>query len=104
MISKELAKAVLSGERGKAVYSDGEVLVCTVNIHELQSLCKNWALNNGYVIASFKDHCGQSFATITSGFFGMKKNPIQADTEPEAVIKACQWILDNKGKYGKYRR
>ena len=66
-----------------------------INIHELAHICKDWAWNKHLI-------------TIRSGFaeFGAWSNfshnhisfvsmniPL---TEPEAIFKACQWILDNK--------
>jgi len=67
-----------------------------INIHELAHKCKEWALTEDYVVVSrsrYKlegydcdiytkdDHCIDDF---------------ESDTEPEAIFKACQWILENK--------
>ena len=46
MISKELAKAVLSGSYKTLVYSDSEVIACNINIHELAAKCTDWAKRN----------------------------------------------------------
>jgi len=97
MISKELAKAVLSGEYKKLTYSDGEVLACHINICELAHKCKEWARTNNY--------------NLDSGVHGMNKElwfcfaeyslPDNINetckyehTEPEAIFAACEWILE----------
>lgn len=69
-----------------------------INIYELAHKCKEWALKRGYIIKSFSSaDKGYGIIEILIG----KDEVIDlkmADTETEAIFKACQWILDNKGQ------
>jgi len=67
-----------------------------INIHELAYKCKKWALNQDIVIFSFIDHCGDAFARLSSGVLPKIGGTYCADTEPEAIFKACEWILEQK--------
>ena len=66
-----------------------------INIHELVHLCKEWVLSKGYY---FEIHIKLSEThiklwqdtSITKLFKSFKMS-----TEPEAIFKAAQWILDN---------
>jgi len=65
--------------------------------------CKEWALKHNYGIASSTDGYVDSVINGFSGIYVMQNpneilNEFQADTEPEAIFKACQWILDNINK------
>lgn len=101
MISKELLSAVLGKvvrrieykEEGKRIYYDELVddidWIRSVNIHELAHKCKEWArVNRRYRI--YSESAGVAYL--------MEIEEIQhyAKTEPEAIFKACQWILENK--------
>lgn len=74
-----------------------------INIYELAHKCKEWAYRKGYALESMpfglseaKARCEiwtnlgdtQIADTITDTF--------EADTEPEAIFKACEWILKQK--------
>ncbi len=69
------------------------------NIHELAHKCKIWAISNGYILFSsaYKEAglCliieDSSSVTIDDATVSVKQK-----TEPEAIFKACEWILDNK--------
>ncbi len=117
IISKKLLSDVL-GENVTEVYeigsnpnfNDNTILfkirgygdICTVNIHELAHKCKEWVsgwwissgttVNSYYCALQYLDkecnECGEPY--IDEVFFG--------DTEPEAIFKACQWILDKESK------
>ena len=68
---------------------DGEI-----NIHELAHKCKDWAfVKHDYIISSYNKG-SESVATFYNKDFGV----FCSETEPEAIFKACQWILDNKEK------
>ena len=79
-----------------------------INIHELAHKCKEWALNQKCYITV--DHKFTKYAYVKwyvkyDGYcrFGYKheheySERFDAPTEPEAIFKACQWILDNKDK------
>ena len=100
-ISKELYEAV-TGYRDDLI----DIAICgktigypghNVNIYELMHMCKEWAWNNGYELASFKaNHSGSWFCTIRIIDIITNKITFITSTEPEAVFKTCQWVLDNK--------
>lgn len=62
------------------------------NIHELAHKCKEWAFKQGLGLAIYWHYTGVINIEVKDGEL------VQADTEPEAIFKACQWILDNKDK------
>ena len=65
-----------------------------IDIHELAHKCKEWAWSNhklsiisGYTIS------GNIVANIMIKHMNMCEHHYKADTEPEAIFKACEWIL-----------
>jgi len=58
-----------------------------LNIYYLAHKCKEWAAPQGYNVSS-----NLVTTMITSNGY---REMFDADTEPEAIFKACQWILDN---------
>jgi hypothetical protein len=71
-----------------------------INIHELAHKCKEWGvaqqLKHNFHI-SVATHKGSEYsATIAYWSDQLKNESFRASSEPEAVFKACQWILDNK--------
>lgn len=103
-ISKELLSEVIGcnitddfQEIGHIVYyneiSDTGI-VCNetpLNIYHLAHKCKEWAWKYGSDINSFPTKTAwRALANEVEVFI--------ADTEPAAIFKACQWILDNKAK------
>ena len=99
-ISKELLSEVL----GKEVAQDNNIQIATpivhysnithmssINIYELAHKCKEWAWDNGYTIKSYKSD---------EDWWAMIRNMyINTTTEPEAIFKACEWILEQKDKH-----
>lgn len=90
-----------------AVARDGGIE--SMNIYQLAHKCKEWALTKNCSIEStFRNTIGLAWVVYTVKYdgydrFGFKrehtyKQEFHADTEPEAIFKACQWILDNKVK------
>ena len=74
----------------------------SINIYELANKCKEWAFDKKYDfevirIKREKDY-GKVFIRIhtihTNKVNGKEFYPF--NEEPEAIFKACQWILDNK--------
>ena len=62
-----------------------------INIYELAHKCKEWANKQGYWANSGYDnkyYCMLKDMPDNQWFY--------ADTEVEAIFKACQWILDSK--------
>jgi len=118
IISKELLSEVLWVEvikfdDGKYQYPNNDMskvyymvngtfgVYSSINIYELAHKCKEWAWKKGYEINSKAecnkddDRCGNAciykcYGYDIIGSFG-------ANSEPEAIFKASQWVLDNKG-------
>ena len=98
MISKELLSELL-GCRCSKIKPFGTTRIAytfldspnyvdaTINIYELAYKCKEWAYGLGVAI----DSCHQ-----TAIIHFDRKIEIKGDTEPEAIFKACEWILENK--------
>ena len=114
--SKELLSEVLGVYVRDGWYFDCELLIYTydkisgldenyhaeINIYELAHMCKEWTFKQGYEL----------FSRILSNDNQMRGNCIvirvesdpettltitNADTEPEAIFKASEWVLkDNK--------
>ena len=113
IISKELLNVVLNQDI-KDIYGVGanpnfedNIITYSIkgngdleyfNIHELAFKCKEWANRKGNcgLIVKYAPCVTYVYFQFLIGDFS--PNPIKADTEPEAIFKACQWILDNKGK------
>jgi hypothetical protein len=77
-----------------------------INIYELAFKIKDWALTNEMPIESSTDNyshnnkgwSGIGFYYPDEGFDGEYLHNIYAETEVEAIIKAGEWILENKKK------
>jgi hypothetical protein len=71
----------------------------TINIYELAHKCKEWALKHDCELLS----CVKSTRSICDIYSNLLdcKFTHYADSEPEAIFKACEWILNetNKHKY-----
>jgi hypothetical protein len=77
-----------------------------INIHELAHKCKEWALIRGHCLQSCI-HDNGSYEGVycvceiltpiygSSSLFDALLKTTDAETEPEAIFKACQWILNN---------
>lgn len=73
-----------------------------INIYEFTFKCKEWAFSKGYIISSGltpvlgvnKDGWAEVFSSSTP--LEGKLNTFKQLSEPEAIFKACQWVLDNK--------
>ena len=110
MISKELLSEVVglccsvkSIRNSEVVYwfnCIGEVRESSINIYELMHMCKEWARDNEFFLRSFYDYEG-AFCYISAPEWVDKidipKTGFCSDTELDAVFKACEWILNNKG-------
>ncbi len=69
---------------GRAGYS--------VNTYEFMHMCKQWAVKKKWIMKSGINKEGKGFC---EGLFGC----LTADTEPEAVIKACEFIRGKEEVY-----
>lgn len=66
----------------------------SINLYEFVFKCKEWANTQDYWTQSGYEiyHLGNYFCMIKD----MPDNQFfYADTEPEAIFKACNWILEN---------
>ena len=112
MISKELLSEVL-GKEILSIYNEPrKCLHCIgftvkgdmfngadyINIHELQHKCKEWAKTESYHITTYThlDTSAVSLIHYTNKDKRYSSPPMSVLSEPEAVFKACQWILNNK--------
>jgi len=73
-----------------------------INIHELANVCKEWAYNKEIIIESaiwFNAPLMEKMARAKAKCNNEDESPYFIGlSEPEAIFKACQWILDNKDK------
>ena len=110
-ISKELLSEVLGYEALPTQVSTKELQYidkrrkhgafhpCRINIYELSHRCKEWASTKGYILFS-KTRLSSSLASCYFDVMGFHdyeddfKNDFRADTEVEAIIKACTYILN----------
>ena len=82
-----------------------------INIYELAHKCKEWALDNRWIISTMPmltEKRWRNTSVRLSHFYNPSKDRyldgiyhngrIEADTETEAIFKACQWILDKDSK------
>lgn len=112
MISKELLSAVLKNElpwnssgfnicrveQNKVVYGIEFSFRREINIYELSHKCKEWAKILGIEIDSHYGcaRWGASAERHISSYSVFYEQVFIASTEPEAIFKACEWILEQK--------
>ena len=70
-----------------------------LNIYELTSKCKEWAEKKGYIIFSKNKECliysiDEVYDVIEC--LNQYEDYFESDTEVEAIIKACEFILIKK--------
>ena len=103
MISKELLSEIIS-EDIKSLRIDGNYIdyQCTseeghddtINIYELAHKCKEWANHHFTLLSAVSfDRDNKPYCMVIGD---IEEELFEASTEPEAIFKACQWILDNK--------
>ena len=116
MISKELLSEIcqtnlMSLGKLEVVGSDICLYDCSMqpdiymcwNIYELAHKCKEWAYSQGYILFS-KIRLNSSLASCYFDTMGKHdyedeyQDDFRAETEPEAIFKACQWILTEDSK------
>ena len=107
MISKELLSEVLGTDLtslGKVSLEDAHLCLwdslndspyMAWNIHELAHKCKEWAWKQGYIINS---HYAQGDCYARANNMVDFSIDGKGKSEPEAIFKACQWILENKDR------
>ena len=78
-----------------------------INIYEFAFKCKEWAYTNKYRLSSGQHrlntkqehYINNQIASYFCSVYYITNDDsdiqIDANTEPEAIFKACQWILEN---------
>jgi len=70
------------------------------NIYEVAALCKEWIkevdTGSTFVLSGYDEAglCLLDFGLKSK--FGKGKKPFYANSEPEAIFKACEWLLHNR--------
>ncbi len=106
MISKELLSEVL-GYKDQVYYCkngcDGieytfeeEGVYDSINIYELSHKCKEWLRGLGYMVTIYTHLDTVAISLSVNGTQLYCSPSMSVTPEPEAIFKACQWILDNK--------
>ena len=105
--SKELISEVLSKEVEEERFIDSNSLTYVnsgiyedINIYELAHKCKEWAYSQGYIISSGltpvlgvnKDGWAEVFSCSTP--LDGKLHTFKQLSEPEAIFKACEYIME----------
>ena len=73
-----------------------------INIYELAHLCKEWAVNlspNKHALSSYPRWGDIRNYKKTNGSYYICQHLVsgvqfEAETEPEAIFRACEWILE----------
>ena len=123
MISKELLSEIcqtnlVSLGKLEVIGSDICLYDCSMqpdiymcwNIYELAHKCKEWAYTNKYRLSSSQHrlntkqeyYINNQIASYFCSVYYITNDDsdiqMDANTEPEAIFKACQWILDKDSK------
>jgi len=117
-ISKELLSAVLNEkvaritdttnfnmleyEISKQTIDTSNIAFRSINIYELSNKCKEWANNQGsYYLYSRPSFEGVGAICYISNDFYIDGhwnsdlwNTFKARTEPEAIFKSCEWVME----------
>lgn len=68
----------------------------TINIYELAHKCKEWALSKDYKLVSLNKECflyDTQYLYDVSEQLNQWSEWFEADSEVEAIFKACEWVL-----------
>ena len=117
MISKELLNEVLGDiisvihgiDKGNELlfHLESNSVLHNINIYELAHKCKEWAFHRHYELSTWKttkepkseygnSKWNEKMIEKTRWVTSLGLHYTFAETEPESIFKACQWILDNK--------
>lgn len=73
---------------------DGIEQEVSINIYELAYKCKEWALGKDFVLYSGSTHRIKGYRCDIYTKDGDVDEDFVGDTEPEAIFKACEWIME----------
>lgn len=108
-ISKELFSEITNSKCHEVSTKDEFVIAHSnlgtrmVNVYEFVFIkCKEWAFSQGYIISSGltpvlgvnKDGWAEVFSSSTP--LDGKLHTFKQLSEPEAIIQACEWVLDQR--------
>lgn len=79
------------------VYEKTNEIQYCISIHNLAHKCKEWVLTRGYFLESGLPYKTRATSVLFNDSFGGFIEGFDATTEPGAIFKACQWVLDSKG-------
>ncbi len=103
MISKELLSEVLKFDishmttkiDGHVYYRIKNRYSGDISMYELAHKCKKWANKQGYTLTVV--YAPDITMVYPMEIITGERLPfVKADTEPEAIFKACEWILKEK--------
>ena len=106
MISKALLEKVLGVDLDLADYIGHKIVGNNLeikfdnnsyemlNVYGLAVECKKWARGKGFIISSSVTKSLKGFVHLKRK--GGKPYPYRANTEHEAIFKACEWILSEQ--------
>jgi len=109
MISRELLRRVigtgyeitiLNFNRGTVSYmiEDEDLKTYHLNLHELTAKCKEWVSKQGFMMTVYH-HLDTVAVTLSDGNAHLySQASMVVYTEPEAVFKACQWVLEEAAR------
>jgi hypothetical protein len=66
-----------------------------INIYELANKCKQYATFYNYAIESIVYEEGTSVSVWDNSYIQIFYNLDNVETEPEAIFKACEWVISN---------
>ena len=99
--SKELISEVLSKEVEEERFIDSNSLTYVnsgiyedINIYEFAFKCKEWAFDKGYTLTSGNNHLIFMSCSIRRTLTDDDWTDFYSDTEPEAIFKACEYIME----------
>ena len=67
--------------------------VCKINKYVFAFKCKEWAYSTYGIMIQSYPYCGKGRADAIKGL--KVDEAFKEKTEPEAIFKAAQWVLDN---------
>jgi len=90
----EVSHCQMRGNNEVSIFKGGRTSASQfINIYELAHKCKEWAMPM-YLVSGYDNNF---FCSINKGWSDeVTPSTFYGNTEPEAIFKACQWILDNK--------
>lgn len=83
---------------------EGDNIQACINVYELAYKCKEWVLKQGYYFSiysfNFSDNIEQEhrIRLLRDNEVVYYGNDSCKETEPEATVQACEWVIKQKGE------